>query len=132
MQNIIEWVTVIALIILVVAFAIMKVVQFNSQSLEQKKKNIKEWLLYAVAEAEKVMGSGTGELKLRMVYDWAVEKFPFVAFIKFEVFSEWVDEALVKFKEMLESNEAIAAYVSEPALIETETIEPIKLVEPEK
>ena len=53
---------------------------------EQLKK-VKEWLLWAVAEAEKELGSGTGQLKLRYVYDMFIVKFPSLAkIISFETF----------------------------------------------
>lgn len=62
--------------------------------LNQKGK-ITEWLKYAVAEAEKYLGGGTGQLKLRRVYDWFTERFPILAAIlPFRVFSAWVDVAL--------------------------------------
>lgn len=73
---------------------------------------IKEWLLYAVVEAEKTLGSKTGVLKLRMVYDMFVSRFPFVAkVISFERFSTWVDDALDKMKELLKKNENIKAII---------------------
>lgn len=73
---------------------------------------LKEWLLYAVALAEKELGSGTGQLKLRYVYDMFVSKFPYlVQFITFETFGKLVDEVLVKFKEMFNSNKAVKLYV---------------------
>jgi hypothetical protein len=79
---------------------------------------LKEWLLYAVALAEKELGSGTGQLKLRYVYDMFVSKFPYlVQFITFEAFGKLVDEVLVKFKEMFNSNKAVKLYVdSAPAV----------------
>ena len=80
---------------------------------EQKVKNIKQWLKYAVVMAEKQLGSGTGQLKLRYVYNTAVNKFPWiVSFVTFEVFSLWVDEALEWMKEQIETNEAINQYVN--------------------
>lgn len=73
---------------------------------------IKEWLLWAVTQAEKALGGGTGELKLRYVYDLFVTKFPVAAkVISFAVFSSLVDEALEKMRELLETNENIEAYV---------------------
>lgn len=39
---------------------------------------VKEWLLWAVTEAEKELGSGTGQLKLRQVYDLFVQRFPVI------------------------------------------------------
>lgn len=74
---------------------------------------IKEWLLWAVTEAEKELGSGTGQLKLRYVYDLFITKFPYVAkFISFEYFSQLVDEVLVKFKEIFKQNKAVNLYVT--------------------
>lgn len=73
---------------------------------------VKEWLLYAVTEAERELGSGTGQLKLRYVYDKFVAKFPYlVQFVSFEMFSKLVDEVLVKFKEMFNTNKAVEQYV---------------------
>lgn len=79
--------------------------------LNQKKKVI-EWLKGAVTKAEKDFGSGTGQLKLRTVYDWYIAKFPFLAAIlPFSVFSAWVDEALKELKKWLDDNLKIENYV---------------------
>ena len=40
------------------------------------KGGIKEWLKWAVTQAECYIGGGKGELKLRDVYDLAVQQFP--------------------------------------------------------
>ncbi len=73
---------------------------------------VKEWLLYAVTEAEKELGSGTGQIKLRYVYDMFIVKFPWLAkTISFESFSVLVDEVLEKFKGLLEQNEKLQTYV---------------------
>lgn len=73
----------------------------------------KNWLVWAVSEAEKVLGSGTGQLKLRYVYDLAVAKFPIVAkLIPFTVFSGWVDSALDVMREMIEENDSIAVAIT--------------------
>lgn len=75
---------------------------------------IKEWLLYAVAQAEKELGGGTGQLKLRYVYDMFIAKFNYLAkVISFEAFSLMVDEVLDKFRALLESNQAVKAYIEE-------------------
>lgn len=79
--------------------------------INQKQKVI-EWLKYAVAEAEKALGGGTGQLKLRLVYDWFVKQFPVVsAVVPFRVFSAWVDVALDTMKKWLEDNKNVANYV---------------------
>ena len=76
-------------------------------------KKLKEWLIYAVAAAEKELGGGTGQLKLREVYDKFIDKFPILAkLISFSSFSKLVDKALEKLKELLEKNEDIANYIN--------------------
>ena len=81
---------------------------------------IKEWLLFAVTEAEKELGGGTGQLKLRQVYDLFVQRFPAVAaVISFDTFSSWVDEALEQMREMLKNNRDVAAYVDRGVLVES-------------
>lgn len=75
--------------------------------------NVKQWLKYAVVEAEKFLGGKTGQLKLRYVYDLAVRQFPWiVTFITFEVFSGWVDEALEWMKDQIQQNKAIDNYIN--------------------
>lgn len=77
-----------------------------------QKKKIIEWLKYAVSEAEKQLGGGTGQLKLRLVYDWFCAKFPFAAAVlPFAVFSAWVDVALDTFRRWLEDNQNVKNYV---------------------
>ena len=84
---------------------------FLKLSNEQKIQNIKEWLKLAVVEAEKALGAGTGQLKLRYVYDLAVKQFPFIVqFVPFGVFSAWVDEALQWMNKQLQGNDKIKEY----------------------
>ena len=99
-------------VFIAVGFVIgFKIKLWFSQPTNSQIKNIKEWLLYAVTEAEKTLGDKTGQLKLRMVYDMAIEKFDCLAFIPFELFSSWVDEALVVMRDMLANNNAINDFV---------------------
>ena len=75
---------------------------------DKKIKNLKEWLKWAVVEAEKALGSGTGQLKLRFAYDLAIKQFPWVAtLISFDTFSAWIDEALDWMRAQLDQNEKI-------------------------
>ena len=88
-------------------------------------KQIKGWLLGAVTLAEAEFGSGTGKIKLSVVYDSFIEKFPWIAkVLTFEKFSEYVDEALVEMRKLLSTNEAVAAIVEakneDTIVIETE------------
>ena len=70
----------------------------------------KNWLVWAVSEAEAVLGSKTGQLKLRYVYDMAVARFPIASkLIPFTVFSKLVDAALDVMRDMIENNINIAA-----------------------
>ena len=72
----------------------------------------KEWLLGAVIEAEKELGSGTGQWKLRTVYDVFIQRWPAVAKgISFDTFSLWVDEALEKMRKMLKENKDVKKLV---------------------
>lgn len=76
-------------------------------------KGFKNWLVWAVSEAEKVLGSGTGQLKLRYVYDTAVLRFPVMAkLMPFTVFTKLVDAALVTMREMIEKNKSIAEVIT--------------------
>ena len=100
----------LGLIILAVLVGIMGY-NFGKQDKETKIANIKQWLKLAVVEAEKALGSGTGQLKLRYVYDLAVKQFPWiVTLVTFEVFSGWVDEALDWMRDQLKQNSAIEGY----------------------
>lgn len=76
------------------------------------KNRAKEWLLGAVTEAEKELGSKTGKLKLRIVYDAFITKFPiFSKIITFNAFSLMVDEVLVEMRKIIDTNVAVFKYV---------------------
>ena len=78
----------------------------------KERKNLKHWLLYAVAAAEKALGTGTGELKLRQVYDAFLEKFPVISkFMSFKTFQAMVDDALVVLADLIEGNENVNTYI---------------------
>ena len=121
-----EWITdywplLIALVavLTVVIFAICK---FAKQPRPEQLAKVREWLLYAVTAAQKEFGSGTGQIKLRYVYDKFLTKFPaFAPIISFELFSNLVDEALVKFKEILETNRKIQNYVEHTDIVQEQT-----------
>lgn len=99
--------------IAVITAIIIAICKFFNLPTKAQIESLKNWLLYAVVEAEKALGSKTGTLKLRMVYDMFLTKFAFLAkVISFERFSELVDEALDKMKNLLASNNTIAEYVT--------------------
>lgn len=69
----------------------------------------KNWLVWAVAEAEAMLGSKTGQLKLRYVYDLAVIRFPIMSkLLPFGMFSKLVDSALAIMEDMIANNTSIA------------------------
>lgn len=73
---------------------------------------VEEWLLLAVVEAEKQLGGGTGQIKLRFVYDMFISKFKFLSMlISFEHFSLMVDDALDQMREMLLTNQQLKEYI---------------------
>lgn len=90
--------------------------QFNS---------FQRWLLYAVSEAERFLGSGTGQLKLQYVYNLAVNsKFGLISkLITFKMFSKFVDAALVKLEIMIKNSDAIAKFLNKKVIDVDEIIQ---------
>jgi len=86
---------------------------FAKLSYEAQKEKVREWLLYAVTMAEREMGGGTGQIKLRYVYDMFVARFTWLAkVISFKKFSDMVDDSLDKMKKLLEKNKAVQELVN--------------------
>ena len=108
-----NWMLIVALIA-AVAVGGYAVYAFVKRPTTEQISKVKEWLLYAVTAAEKELGSGTGQIKLRYVYDMFIAKFPYlVKVIPFETFSILVDEALDKFRGMLDSNTNLQNYIEQ-------------------
>lgn len=104
------WIIVIG--IAAIAVVVYAIYAFAKRPTSEQIQKVKEWLLYAVTEAEKELGGGTGQIKLRYVYDMFLSKFPFLTkVISFDTFSTLVDEVLEKFRAMLESNNKLKDYV---------------------
>ena len=98
-------------IVALVAIGVIVSIMVAYMVVNQKAK-IMEWLKYAVVEAEKYLGGGTGQLKLRQVYDWFISQFPILsAFVPFGVFASWVDVALETMETWLDGNKKVKAYV---------------------
>lgn len=117
-----NWYIIVALGAVAIAIIFAVIYFFKLPSATQIA-NIKEWLKFAVTEAEKALGSGTGQLKLRMVYDMAAQKFPWITFISFDTFSKWVDEALEWLNKQLEANPAVQIIVKGDASGEIEKVD---------
>lgn len=115
MQFLIEnWYLLVAGIA-VVAVGGYAVYVFVKKPSDAQLQSVKEWMLWAVTKAEKELGSGTGKLKLRYVYDMFVTKFPWLeGVISFEMVSMMVDDALEEMREMLETNKAAQEFVNGP------------------
>lgn len=101
------------IIIIVVAILIsVFILWFLKLGREKQIQIIQEWLLLAVVKAEKELGNGTGQIKLRFVYDLFLDKFKFISmFITFAQFSDLVDMALVTMKEMISNNNQVKDYI---------------------
>ena len=107
-----NWYIIFALTLATV-FVLYLVVKFLNMPSSKQLNKVREWLLLAVTNAEKELGSGTGKLKLRYVYDMFLGKFPWIAkVITFEQFSCLVDDALDEMRELLATNKAVAQIVN--------------------
>ena len=105
-----NWYIILAALAVLAAAGIAVYRYFKLPSEEQLEK-VRQWLLKAVTEAERELGGGTGQLKLRTVYDAFLTKFPWLApVISFSTFSGLVDDALAEMRTMLEKNKAVQAY----------------------
>ena len=94
-KTILIYLAALVVIAVVMLIAAVKVVG------EQKVRN---GLVWAVGKAEQEFGSGTGQLKLRSVYNQFIARFPKLStFITFKRFSALVDEALNILSDMLKN-----------------------------
>lgn len=88
------------------------VYKFLKKPTSEQIENVKQWLIWACIEAERMWGSGTGKIKIREVYDWFITKFPAISnVISFETFSTWVDLALEEARKIIETNQTVNNYV---------------------
>lgn len=103
----------ILVIIIGIAAAGLFVVWFYKQERARQIELVKQWLLLIVVQAEKELGSNTGQIKLRFVYDKFLERFKFLSrIITFEQFSGLVDESLDTMRKMVESNQSLIDYIN--------------------
>lgn len=100
-------------ILIIVVMVIGAVYQFIKLGREKQLEVVREWLLLAVVEAEKALGSGVGQIKLRYVYDLFISKFKYLSLIiSFEQFSLLVDEALDTMRDMITNNKNLENYIN--------------------
>lgn len=106
-----NWYLYAASIVVIVVEGI-RIFFWAKESSSKKRSQIMGWLLQAVMIAEKELGSGTGALKLSVVYDRFCARFPWIAkILPFEKFKKYVDDALAEMKAILEKNNNIAMFV---------------------
>lgn len=108
-----DWYIYIGILALVIA-CIWLVYRFFCLPTEKRLQKVREWLIWACIEAEKALKSGTGQLKLRTVWNefLSVPAFSIVSrFITFDKFYDLVDEALLIVKCMIVQNPNLAEYV---------------------
>lgn len=120
-----NWYAVVVTIVAIAALG-YSIYAFLQLSPEQQKEKVRQWLIWAVIRAEAELGGGTGQLKLRKVYEMFIVAFPWlVKAISFKEFSDLVDEALDKMKEMLQNNEKVKEFVAAGGSISTVSVETI-------
>ena len=109
MDNIIMIISIIV-VLCAIAYCIY---EFYNLGKEKQIEMLKEWLLLAVVEAEKALGSNTGQIKLRYVYDLFLSKFKYLSLlISFNQFSMLVDEALDVMRDMIANNKQVENYIT--------------------
>jgi len=103
---------IILVVTAVLVMAAVAVYRYLGLPREEQLAKVREWLLWAVTGAEKELGGGTGQLKLRQVYDLFVMRFPWlVRVVSFDQFSDMVDDALEEMRSMLQNNAAVKGLV---------------------
>lgn len=112
MKWIIDNWSLLVVILAIVILTVVYVEKFINMPTSEQMAKVREWLLFAVIQAEKQLGAKTGQIKLRYVYDMFLTKFPaLVSVITFEQFSKLVDEALEQMKHLIETNANARYYV---------------------
>lgn len=76
---------------------------------------VSEWCVWIVTQAEIELGSGTGKLKMRWVYDKFLVTFPWLAkVITFDMFQSIVEQALEEAKLIWRTNENVKKLMETP------------------
>ena len=77
--------------------------RFLKMPTSEQRERVKEWLLWAVTQAE---------AELRQTYDLFIQRFPALAMaVSFDTFSLWVDEALEEMRKLLKENKTVRELV---------------------
>lgn len=91
----------------VLAFVIYKIIQIAKMKPEERKELIKTYLKGLVAEAEKQIGAGNGDLKLAQVEEWFNKNAPMILKIVLSILGkenlkDLIEDALKEIKESFE------------------------------
>lgn len=115
---------IFVIVVVLLGLTVYAVLRFLKLTPQQQLDKIRIALLYMVTEAEKELKRKTGQVKRAMVWDRLVERFPIITlFITEEKYGELLDEALEKFKKMLESNSSLYDYVYNTVTVSDEDTE---------
>lgn len=115
---------IFVIVVVLLGLTVYAVLRFLKLTPQQQLDKIRIALLYMVTEAEKELKRKTGQVKRAMVWDWLTERFPVITlFITEEKYDELLDEALEKFKKMLESNSSLYDYVYNTVTVSDEDTE---------
>lgn len=108
MTNLFTDCVLIAAALVVIGMCLYVLWEFSRKPREEQIEAVKQWLIGACYDAEVYFSeSGMGVLKLRMVFDCFVARFPWVAkLVSFDTFHEWVKEALEKLPGVIADIEA--------------------------
>lgn len=103
------WIIFAGVVCLVVA--VVFIIGFFKKPRDEQINTLREWLLWAVMQAESYFGAETGVIKLRYVYDMFIVKFPWLAkIISFDTFANLVDEALDRMEQLLVEQPKLAKF----------------------
>ena len=92
------------------------IVRFINMPTEEQMEQVRKWLLWAVTQAEIKLGPGTHKLKLSLVYDMFVKRFPWLAkSITYDRFAKLVDRVLEDFNNMMATNAIVRDLVCDKA-----------------
>ena len=111
---------IFVIVVVLLGLTVYAVLRFLKLTPQQQLDKIRIALLYMVTEAEKELKRKTGQVKRAMVWDWLVERFPIITLF---ITEEKYDEALEKFKKMLESNSSLYDYVYNTVTVSDEDTE---------
>lgn len=112
MEILIQYWDLILLSVGVLLFVGLWIYKFATTPSDEQLEKVKQWLIYACIEAETLMKSKTGQLKMRYVYDKFNERFKWLSFVlTFEKFNELLEHALDEAKHLIETNPKIKELV---------------------